>query len=95
MSLAQINVEDALARNHVHEKAIDSPADKGVGVEVVLVRLNVDIAVRQDLELGETLASGGIDGEQNGPGNEKADETNDEADAQISKEEVGVEALVG
>lgn len=95
MSLAQINVKDALACNHVHEEAIDSPANKGMGVEVVLVVLNVDIAVRQNLELGQTLASGGVDREQNGPGDEKADETNDEADAQVSKEEIGVEALVG
>ena len=95
MCLAQIDVEDALACNHVHEEAIDSPADKGVGVEIVLVNVDVDIAVGQDLELGQVLASGGIDGEQDGPGDEQADEADDEADAQESKEEVGIETLVG
>lgn len=93
--LAQVDVEDALARNHVHEKPVDDPANKGVGIEIILMTVNIHIAVRQDLELRQALASRGVDREQNGPGDEQADKTDGEADAQVSQEEIGVEALVG
>lgn len=92
--LAEVDVKDALAHNHVHDETIDEPCDKGMRVQAVRRILNVKVAVRDGLELGLAIAAGGIDREEDGPGDAGTDEADGGADSEVSQEEVGVDALV-
>lgn len=94
IGLAQVDVKDALASDHVHEKAVNGPGDKGMRKQGVLVRVEVDITVREDLELRLVVTTSGIDGKQNRKGNASANQADNEADAQVTNKEIGVETLV-
>jgi hypothetical protein len=65
-----------------------------VGIEAVVLSVDVDVAVGQDLELGLVVAAGGIDGEEDGPGDDETDEADGGEDTEEAQEEVGIEALV-
>lgn len=65
-----------------------------MGVEAVLLSLGIDVAVRQDFELGLAAAASGIDGKQDRPSDAKTDEADGANDSKVADEEIGVEALV-
>ena len=90
-SLAQVDVEDGLACHHVQDEAVEEPTDQRMGIQAVLARAaDIDVAVRQYVELLLVAATRGINGEEDRPGDTEADKDNRDADAQESQEEVGV-----
>jgi hypothetical protein len=94
--LAQVDVEDALAGDHVHDEAVDDPADECVCVEAVPLEgvADLDVAVGDDLELFLAIAASSVDGEEDWPSDTSADKCHDGAHSEISQEEVGVEAMM-
>src|SRR4051794_38829115 len=53
-----------------------------------------DIAHRQDIQLLVATASGGIDWEQDGPGDQAAQEADDDNELEVAEEQVAVDGLV-
>ena len=94
VSLANVDEEDALASDHVHHESIYKPSDEYVSVEAVVLVVHIDVAVREDFELFLAIASGGIDGEENGPSDTESHKCDCAADAEESQEEIGIETLV-
>lgn len=92
--LAEVDVEDALARDHVHDKAIHDPSEQRVGIEAMGVLLDVEVAVGDHLELGLAVAARGVEREEDGPCEAHAHGADDGADAEVAEEEIGVEALM-
>ncbi|GJD00775.1 hypothetical protein ColKHC_09600 [Colletotrichum higginsianum] len=94
--LAQVDVEDALAHDEVHDEAVEEPTDEGVGVQAVKAGGDghVDVAVRQDVKLLGRSSARSIDGKQDGPGHDEADQADGGADTEEAKKEIGVEGLV-
>ena len=92
--LSQVDVEDALAHNHVHDKAVDCPSNKDVRVEAVGRGLNVDITVREELKLSFAAATSSIHGEKNRPCNAQVDKADRGANSEETHEQVGVETLM-
>ena len=92
--LAKIDVEDALAGDHVHDEAIDDPAHERVREEAVGLGVDIDVTVRDALELALVVGARGVDGEQHRPGDAHADKGHRRADSEEAKEQVGVETLM-
>lgn len=92
--LAEVDEEDDLAHDEVHDEAKEGPGGEGVGVVAVSLRVAVDVAIGQDVELLAAVAARGVDGEQDGPGDAAADEAEGAGDAHEAEVEVGVERLV-
>jgi hypothetical protein len=65
-----------------------------VRVQTIGRILDVNVAIRDGLELALAIAAGGIDREEDGPGDTGTDEANSGADSEVSQEEVGVDTLV-
>lgn len=86
--LANVDVEDALSQNHVHDKAIECPGTENVGIVSVLARrcAVVDVRVREDIQLSLATAAGCVDREQNGPQKAAAKEGDVSDDTQEAQE---------
>lgn len=93
-SLAQVDVENALASNCVHDEEIHSPTDKDVSVEVVRLAVDVHVAVSKALKLTKSLATSGVDGEQDGPGDAERYKRDGGSDSEVANEQISVETLV-
>jgi hypothetical protein len=93
-SLPQIDVVDALAHDQIHDESEVDPADEDMSVVAVLLRLWVDIAISQDVQLLLAASTGGINGEEDWPGDTAAGETYDQGHLQEAEVEVCVERLV-
>lgn len=92
--IAQVDVEDDFAGNHVHDKAVNSPADENVGVVVVLVCDIVDVAERQDVQLRAVSSSSSIYWEEDWPGDAATNKGYDGAYFNVANEKVPINALV-
>ena len=60
----------------------------------VVVLRRVDIAVAQQIQLLFPYSTGGIDWEQDGPGDAATDQADDHGNLEISQQEKGVDGLV-
>ncbi|KFZ14047.1 hypothetical protein V502_06294 [Pseudogymnoascus sp. VKM F-4520 (FW-2644)] len=92
--LAQVDVEDALAADHELDKGEEDPSDEDVGVHAVLaIGVLVQVAKGQQVKTLGAIAARRVDGEQDGPGDEAAEEADGDEDAHVAQEQVGVERL--
>ena len=89
-SLAQVDVEDALAADHDHDKAEEDPSHKRVRKHAVLVCsfLLAQITECEQVEALITATASRVDWEEDWPGQDAAKEGDGRADANEAQEEV-------
>ena len=94
--MAQVDVEDALARDQHQDEAKEQPPRETVGKVPILSTLliPVDVGHGQHIQLNLPSTSSDVDREQDGPGNASPNEHDDHGHAKVSKEEVSIQRLV-
>lgn len=90
--MTQIDIIDALAHDDVEYEGEKNPGDEGVRVEAILVVC--DVTETDDVQLQLASAASRVDGEEDRPCYETADEADGCGDLKVSKQEEAVERMV-
>lgn len=91
VGLAQVDIINTFSADHKQNKTEEEPRNDDVGVEL---DGRGDVANGQEVELLQVLAAGGIDGQQDGPGNDTAGKADGGQHAQVPQKEKAVEGCI-
>lgn len=92
VSLAKVDKVDALASDDINHKAVEDDGAPSVSEQLIVVV--GDVRHSQQIQLCMPTTSGCVDGKQDRPSDEAADDTHHGADLEEAKEEEAVEGVV-
>lgn len=95
-SLAQVDVKDALAADHDHDKTKEDPSHKRVREHAMPVArfLFIQVSECEEVETRIAVAASRVDCKEDWPGNQRTKEGDSRADTNEAQEEVCIERLV-